>query len=447
MRFGSSLGKAVLLASMLCILVLATIPARFLLYSPFRKRLEPAGVTNTAPEISLSLWHIQIAGDGPELIGDSVSRFIEQYPHIHVEVTPYQNDPYKVKLMVAMGTRNPPDIFSSWSGGPLYEYVRAGQVADLTDMFERDVYRDYFLEPAVSMVTFGDRIWGVPVENVSVAVILYNKELFERYRIEVPETYSELLEAAARLKSHGVIPFALANRTKWPASIFFMYMVDRLAGPELFMRAASRKGATFEDPAFIKAGEMVQDLVRMGAFGTNFNALDFDSGHSRSMLYAGTAAMELMGTWNISTIKAENPEFYENNLGFFPFPRIEGGLGDPASMVGTVGDNFYSISSTCPYPEEAFRLIQFLIDEKAVEKRGAAGRIPPVRSFRTEDPMLQGLLELLRKSPSVQLWYDQYLPPELGEVHKDIMQELFGLQITPEEAAAIMEDRAVKFFN
>ena len=34
---------------------------------------------------------------------------------------------------------------------------------------------------------------------------------------------------------------------------------------------------------------------------------------------------------------------------------------------------------------------------------------------------------------NVQLWYDQYLPASVTEVHKDCMTELFGLQKTPEE--------------
>ena len=35
--------------------------------------------------------------------------------------------------------------------------------------------------------------------------------------------------------------------------------------------------------------------------------------------------------------------------------------------------------------------------------------------------------------PNVQLWYDQYLPASVTEVHKNCMTELFGLDKTPEE--------------
>ncbi len=144
---------------------------------------------------------------------------------------------------------------------------------------------------------------------------------------------------------------------------------------------------------------------------------------------------------------AENPDFVASDLAFFPFPAIEGGQGDPSNVVGTVGDNFYSISSACPYPDEAFQLIQYLIDDTSVAERGEAGRIPPVKGFTTDDPELQEIIDLIGNAASVQLWYDQYMPPELGEAHKDTMQALFGLEITPEEAAAAQEAAAVKFYE
>ena len=38
--------------------------------------------------------------------------------------------------------------------------------------------------------------------------------------------------------------------------------------------------------------------------------------------------------------------------------------------------------------------------------------------------------------------YDQTLPPELAELHKDTTQAIFGLDMTPEEAAKKMEEKA-----
>jgi raffinose/stachyose/melibiose transport system substrate-binding protein len=443
------MSKSIRYASVLMILaiVLAAISACAVPAAPPAAEGEPAAEA-PAPEgdeVAFDFWHIQVTT--PELVQNAVDRFMADNPNVSVEVVPLQNDPYKTKIKVAMGAGNPPCVFPTWGGGPLYEYVKAGQVADLTDYMQQDGYVDRFVPASLSNVTFDGNIWGVPVENSAIAVVWYNKALFEEYGLTPPATWDELMVIVDTLNENGIAPFALANKTKWTSSMYYMYLVDRLGGPEVFASAATRTGGSFEDPVFIEAGQMVQDLVNRGGFNEGFNGLDYDTGQSRQLMYSGKAAMELMGSWQLSTMLAENPDFVANDLDFFPFPAIEGGVGDPSDVVGTVGDNFYSISSACPYPDEAFKMIQYLIDDESVAERGAAGRIPPVKGFTTDDPELQGIIDLIGNAASVQLWYDQYLPPELGEVHKDTMQALFGLEITPEEAAAAQEEAAAQFYG
>lgn len=398
--------------------------------------------------VNITFWHIQNTGTGPETIQQAVDRYMADNPGVTVEVVPMQNDPYKTRIRTAMGAGDPPCVFPSWGGGPLYEYVQAGQVLDLTDYMNADNYLERFVPASLSNVTFDGKIWGVPVENTAIAVFYYNKAIFDQYNLTPPATWSELVDIAQTLIDNGVVPFSLANRTKWTSSMYYMYLVDRLGGPEVFASAANRTGGSFEDPVFVQAGEMVQELVEMGAFIEGFNGLDYDTGQSRIPMYADQAAMELMGTWQISTYLAENPEFYEEKLGFFAFPAVEGGVGSPTNVVGTVGDNYYHISTTCANPDEAFEMITYLIDDESVQIRVENGRIPPVVgvSEMLADPVLQEVIGLVENAESVQLWYDQYLPPELGEVHKDIMQTLFGMEITPEEAAAMHQQAIVDFY-
>ncbi len=409
-----------------------------------------AAATQARQQKLITFWHIQTTDPGPQLIQQAVDRFMADNPDVEVEVVPLLNDPFKLQIRTAMGAGDPPCIFISWGGGPLYEYQASGQVADLSAYMEADNYKDRFLPASLSNVTFDGKIWGVPVENTAVAVIYYDKKTFEKYDLTPPATWGELMDIVQTLKDNGVAPFSMANKTKWPSSMFYMYLVDRLGGPEVFAKAANRlEGGSFEDPVFIQAGQMVQDLVKAGGFIEGFNGLDYDTGQSRMPLYAGLAAMELMGSWQISTYLAENPDFYANNLDFFPFPAVEDGLGDPSNVVGTVGDNYYHVSPKCEYPDEAFKVLTYLIDDESVALRVAAGRIPPVKGVAEmlEDPILQRVMAMVENAASVQLWYDQYLPPELGEVHKDTMQALFGLDITPEEAAAAQEQATKEYFG
>ena len=145
----------------------------------------------------------------------------------------------------------------------------------MTDMLVNSGYINRFIPAGIETVSFDGRHYGVPVISISGAFFGYRPSMFEKYGVEVPETWEELVEVAQVFIDNGVIPFALANATKWTGSLYYMYLVDRIGGPETFQKAFNREGS-FTDEPFIKAGEMIQDLVRMGAFPKGVNGLRED---------------------------------------------------------------------------------------------------------------------------------------------------------------------------
>jgi raffinose/stachyose/melibiose transport system substrate-binding protein len=390
--------------------------------------------------VKLSMWHIQTTEPVTSYIKESMDRFTKDNPNYTVDVQAMQNDAYKTKIAVAMSSNSAPDIFFSWTGGTMNQYVDAGKLADLTPYMTEGDYKSKFMDAAISQATYKDKIWAVPVENTSVAMFFYNKDVFAKYNLQVPKTTKELEAICETLKKNGVIPFSLANKTQWTGSMYYMYLVDRVGGADPFKNAAGRTGS-FEDPAFTQAGQIIQDWVKKDYFNKGFNGLDEDSGQSRTLLYSGKAAMTLMGSWFLSTVAGENKDFI-SKVGSFPFPAVEGGKGDPNAVVGTVGDNFYHVSATSKDPAGAFKAITYMLDETAVKERIEAGRIPPLKETKVSDANLQAVLDSVQKAPYVQLWYDQYLPPELGDLHKSTSQAIFGLSKTPEQVNKEMEAKA-----
>lgn len=383
---------------------------------------------------TLTFWHIGI-GKERTILEEAVKRFEEKHPDVKVEIVAHQNDAYKTKLPVAMGGGNPPDIFHSWGGGWLGEFVEAGQVYDLTDQVDADRFAPAALEAA----TFDGKIMGVPLA-MDVVPVWYNKEVFEKYDIEPPETWDELMQVMETLKKNDVIPFALANKTKWTGAFYLMYLADRVGGEQVFQNAMDRKGS-FDHPAYVKAGEYIQQLVKAGAFPEGFNGLDEDTGQSRQLFYSGKAAMYVMGSWFLNNIQDENPEM-EKKVDFFPFPAVPDGKGDPSNLVGGVSP-VYSISASCKYPDLAVELLKELTSEETVkpfaEHRGA---IPALKGIEIDDESVQRLKEMVDQANYLQIYYDQTLPPELAEEHKNTTQSLFGLKMSPKEAAKAMEKKA-----
>lgn len=379
-----------------------------------------------------------------ETIRNSADRFEADNPGYKVEIEVYVNEAYKKKLASAAATGNLPDVFATWSGSTLNEFSRLNMVIDLTELTQQYNDKERFIPSSLAQASDENGIWGIPVENITAALMFYNTEIFDELELSPPADWDEFLEIISTLKNNDYIPIALANRAAWTGSIYYMYLVDRIGGSDLFTQASNRSlPQGFAAPQFVEAWSYFQQLVELGAFPVDTNTLDEDVGDSKQLMYDNKAAMTLNGTWLISDIFDEQPDFLEK-LDFFPFPAIEGGQGHPDNIVGTMGDQFYSISSEYNNPEKAYELIRYLLDDTAVEERLAAYVIPPLISVKPEDPMLSRILELAQKAPHIQFWYDQSLPPRLAEEHKQICRDVVeGLD--PLEAAIRMEDAASEY--
>jgi raffinose/stachyose/melibiose transport system substrate-binding protein len=412
-----------------CALVLVLAAVASLAFAGGRSQQSGGG----SGTITLEFMHAQSVEPERSIFQDSVNRFMADNPNVRVNLDVLANDSYKQKLAVAMASGKLPDIYFSWSGGPMYEYAKSGNIIDLTSYMNANNYKGKFLDAALAQATWQGKLWGVPIQNVSVCTVFYNKDIFARYNLRIPTTLTELETICDTLVRNGIKPFSLANKTQWTGSMFFMFFATRMGGTDPFIRAVDGSGS-FEADNFIYAGQKIQEWVRKGYFNEGFNGLDEDSGQARMLMYNEECAMRIMGSWFNSSAIEESPEF-ARKMGIFNFPTIEGGRGNPNTVIGTVGDNFYHISSTCRNPEWAFRVITYLIDDVASAKRLAAGNIPPLKNVSLEDPILAELFGQVQAAPDMQLWYDQSLSPEVADVHKVTSQEIFGLTLSPEEAA------------
>lgn len=409
------------------------------------KQQSQASAQSTAPAEkgpeNLSLWHIQTTEIYGPVIETAVERFKKENSNVQVENVAAENDSYKTKVKVALGSGEAPDIFHSWGGGWLEEFVKEGVVMDITDELDKDNWRSTYFPAALSMCQFDGKNYGIAYD-LSVTPVYYNKELFQKYNLKTPNTWTEFLKVVETFKDNNIIPISIANQTKWPGALLFVYFSNRIGGEQLFLDALSRKnGASFADPAFVEAGEKIQELVDMGAFPEGFNGMNYDTGSSRILMYSGKAAMTIQTGAFPGVVKGESPEFY-GKIGIFPFPSVEGGRGNQTNVVG--GVNAFSIYSKTKYKDSAVKLLKILTDkttsQEIVDK---VGKLPAVvGTSPSEDPIQQQMADMMAKAGYLQGYYDQFLPPDLGELHKDTTQAIFGKTMTPEEAAKKMEEKA-----
>ena len=408
--------------------------------------------TLTVPdkELTITLWDIATEDPGHTIQQGAVDRFMADYPNITVETTHIQNDTYKEKLVIAMSSGQCPDMYMHWGGGPMNEYIDSGFAVPITDLMENYCDVD-FLKAAIAQSSYKGEIYAIPYGGIGGSGIFYNKTIFGNLGLEVPETISELENVCESLKQAGYIPFSLANQNKWTGSMYFMYLAARYGGVDEFNAAVDGSGS-FESDAFQFAAETIQKWVRAGYFPDGVNSLNTDDGQDRQLMYTEEAAMMLHGSWQSSSMKNDNEEWYLENIDFFTFPKLDGSDADQTIAVGTSIGNGFSFNTgddTDKLHTGFIMMTKYYNGDIYNQEQLDAGTIPSINGMgdTIEDHCMQKLWKSFSSANNVQLWYDQYLPPAVGEVHKSTCQEIFGLTKTPEEANKELQDAMQAYLN
>ena len=389
---------------------------------------------------NIEFWHIQVYDPTGPVVNDAVKRY-EAASGLSVEVVPLANDDFKSKFGVALAAHSVPDVFHTWGGGVLQSAVKSGAVADITDLVPPEV-KARFSPAAVGFLTFDNRLYAVPAD-VSLVVMWYNKDIFDRCSLKPPATFDELLSVCRSLREHDTVPIALGNLDHWPGCFYFCYLATRIGGAAPIVAAASgAPDGSFSHPSFIAAGHRIRDLVDARAFPEGFNGLN--DTEARALFFNGKAAMLLMGTWTLAQAQKEAPAGFMDKMGCFPFPSVKGGVGNPATVLGGV-NAAYAVSAESANLKGAVGLALALADDQTSRAWAATGRIPAL-AHQIAEPLLPAssipAARILFDADSIQLYYDQYLSPPLAARHKETTEAVFLGKTSPEAAAAEMQAEA-----
>jgi raffinose/stachyose/melibiose transport system substrate-binding protein len=312
---------------------------------------------------------------------------------------------------------------------------------DLTDELNGDPdWKNTYLKSVMPGVTFDGKVYGVPYNKIQPVTFNYNKRIFEKYHLSPPKTWQDLLDIVKTLRKHNVIPISLAGKNAWTELMFEEYLVDRIGGPQVFKDVLSGKEKAWSNPAFIKANTMIQQLVDAGAFEQGFSSVGYGSGAANALVYTDKAAMILMGSWNYASILSDKPDFINNGyLGWFAFPAVEGGSGDPRNIAGNLS-NYYSVTKDSKHKDAAVQYLKdAVLNKKAVEGYISLGEVPPAKNIGSQlkDSKYSDWLtfnhELVKSAPNFQLSWDQALPPKEATQLLDDLSKLFLKEMTPQQ--------------
>jgi len=353
----------------------------------------------------------------------------------------FANDAYKTKIRTAVGAGSAPTIIYSWAGGTLNSYVSAKKVVDLTS--QTAAIKGNYLPSVWGQGVVGGKTYAVPMNAVTPALFYYNKDVLKKAGVATPTTFDDVIAAIPKLKAAGVTPIALAGASKWPELMWEEYLVDRVAGPDAFNSVMAGKKDSWSDPGIIKANEMIQQLVKAGAF-TGFNSVTADSSADVALLYTGKAAMLLQGAWIYGTLQQQAASFTKSGLGYSSFPAVTGGKGDPSDLAGNPS-GYFSVSSAASKAQQASAidyLTKGLFDSAYTARMIKAGQVPPIQGIGSKvaagGTFPSTVYSLTQSAKNFQMSWDQALPPAQATALLTRLDQLFNLKVTPEQFSAGM---------
>src|ERR687889_98861 len=361
-----------------------------------------------------------------------VDRFHEQYPKYTLEREAVPPDEVRTLIKTRLQSDEPPDAFS-YDTGPGFGGVLAdaGLLRSLEDAYKKNGWNIY--DWAKQRATYAGTVYGVP-DQVEEIIVYYNKGLVH----EVPKTVDELRQIASELKGRGIIPFAFGNQELWPAGHMFSIGVSNVLGREglddIFYADGRWDTPEVEETIYL----FFRDFVQSGYYPEGLSALKYDG--ANALFYSGEAAMNPTGTWLVPEIVQFVQDF---EVGFFPFPSIQGsGLSPPAG----VGSGLF-VAEKASNPQGALEFIDYLLKDSTarliIEKLNV---IPaqPVNPQGLEVPELfKEVLEDLSATPEAKSFgynIDVLAPQNFNEVMFTGFQEVLEGTRSPAEQAAALQD-------
>ncbi len=405
--------------------------------------LAAAGLTltlGTASAQTTVRWlHLEQNPAQVKIWEEVVRRFEARNAGVKVEMQFLENEAYKAKLPTVLQSRDRPHILYSWAGGVLKAQIEAGVLEDITTGVGD--YKNKLSAGAVEAFTINGKLYGLPY-NVSQVGFMYNKDLFAKAAIDASaiKSWDDLLAAVKTLKAAGITPIAVGGQDKWPLHFYWTHLAVRLGGKPAFEAALKGQNGGFEGETFLKAGELMKQLVDLEPFQTGF--LGFKNQQALGYFGDGKAAMNLAISHHSATqraLAADKKGITEDKLGWIDFPMPAGGKGKPSDTLG--GVNGWIITKGAP--KEAVEFVKFFISDEVQRDLAKQNFIIP--TFKGAEAALsaafmQNVARNIAASQYHQNFYDQDLGPSVGRVVNDATAEIAGGSMTPKQAAKAIQD-------
>jgi glucose/mannose transport system substrate-binding protein len=217
-----------------------------------------------------------------------------------------------------MQANDPPDSFQGHAGKELLDYIQAGQLDDLTFLYEEEGWMDVFPEGLLEQVTVDGAIYSVPVNIHRANLVWFNPAALEQAGIDgPPATWSEFLDQAETLESEGIIPLAIGPL--WTQEHLLETVLLGELGADAYIGLWD--GTTqWTDPEVVDALDTFSDVLAV----SDLDEAASDWQPQLDKVVNGSAAYAVMGDWSYAYLDTNLGLAYEEEYNAAATPGSDG---------------------------------------------------------------------------------------------------------------------------
>jgi ABC-type glycerol-3-phosphate transport system substrate-binding protein len=256
-----------------------------------------------------------------------MKKLIAEFEASHKSITVdhrVTSDPnaYLVSLQAAVSANNIPDIFAP--GERALTYGKQGVSADLKSELGSSFLKDFF--PATNQeFTVGGKQYAIGYMAQTFG-LFYNPAILSKAGVDgEPETWDDLIAAAAKINATGVPTLAIGNNPTSNTGDFFFPLITQVTDdPTLFLKLdALEKGVSWDSDPVRKAIALNEKIIAGKVFVPNSTGIT--NQQAERLFYTGGAAMLYSGSFEPQAFQTDAPPAFAKSYKVMQFPAYASG--------------------------------------------------------------------------------------------------------------------------
>ncbi|WP_047833442.1 extracellular solute-binding protein [Robinsoniella sp. RHS] len=210
-----------------------------------------------------------------------------------IEVVPLTKSELNKEVPLAFSAEGAerPDMLLAYGGTNVENLNPDENFYDFTDA----PWIDDLSDTALTQAVFNGKVIGLPHGEASVSGMLYNKEVFKKYNLEIPKTQDEFLDVCETLLNNGVTPVYLPYAEI--TMLLYQFPMDSFLQDQSVLDGLNNGTLSYADvPEMRKIVQWYKTMSDQGYFGKDYLGNDWN-GMDQTLQNGSYAMMLCWDTW------------------------------------------------------------------------------------------------------------------------------------------------------